>query len=805
MSFAGVIREIIAGLNLTHRPFLFLTLLLLLGGSAVAAIHGKSAAPKAAPVPVAAGEEVPYAAAQRIFDNRCVTCHSCNNAPCQLKLTSYEGLERGASKIELIHPTRLESIAPTRLGIDARTSAEWHKDKGFFPVADGQTNLLLQMLNRGKQHSPKDIVEDSHTCPANDKEFKSFAASNPDKLMPYGLPPLTKAEQGVLAGWFANGQKPPPPIVDDLPPAQAEAKNSWQDFLNKDDPEHRLVARYLYEHLFLASLHFDKDSLKFYRLLRSRTSCERPLDEIATRRPSDDPGGPFHYCFQPQQETVVEKTHLPYLMDRARLKRIAGLFFDPQHPWKVSHPPAYTTPDKTNPFVVYQDVPVEARYRFLLEDAQYHVATFIKGPVCYGRGAVNSIDEHFFVFFMDPKSELMVVDPGFAKESENLLVLPYLNENDSSLIGKLSLKQLRESIVERTAFTDGHILGDMYISARNQYVRMKDAHRKTDFAKGYQLSDLWNGDGTNPNAILTVFRHDDHSYVLQGLRGGPATSYFVLDYGLFERLVYNLVVGYDVFGNLDHQIHTRVYMGMIRREAENNFLIFLPPTERQRLRAQWYQGAVAKLGEKIFINPDDSRFPTQIAYRDPTHTDRELVGQIWDHMSSPIRGPHDGTLASEYAPLESIAGRAAKTAPFVNLFPDSSLLLVEANGRIKDVVTVVRDRMHTALGRFLMESTAMRPAQDRLAVVTGLATSYPNLFFEVPENKLPDFRRQLEAVHDPASARAFINNWAVLKTSPQFWAVSDRLHAWLRRQDPVAFGILDYTRYGIWTEDGDWH
>jgi len=44
--------------------------------------------------------------------------------------------------------------------------------------------------------------------------------------------------------------------------------------------------------------------------------------------------------------------------------------------------------------------------------------------------------------------------------------------------------------------------------------------------------------GTNPNAVLTVFRHFDHSYVLQGLRGGEASSYFVLDYGLLERLVY---------------------------------------------------------------------------------------------------------------------------------------------------------------------------------------------------------------------------------------------------------------------------
>ena len=110
-----------------------------------------------------------YEAAQKLFNARCVACHSCNNAPCQLKLTSYEGLQRGASKIEAIHPTRLQSIAPTRLGIDARSPEEWHK-KGFFPVADEKTNLLISMINPGPAASPADTVAASHSCPANTGE-----------------------------------------------------------------------------------------------------------------------------------------------------------------------------------------------------------------------------------------------------------------------------------------------------------------------------------------------------------------------------------------------------------------------------------------------------------------------------------------------------------------------------------------------------------------------------------------------------------------------------------------------------------
>ena len=57
---------------------------------------------------------------QPIFNNRCIACHSCYNAPCQLNLQSYSGLARGATKLNVYDRSRLESVAPSRLGIDAR-------------------------------------------------------------------------------------------------------------------------------------------------------------------------------------------------------------------------------------------------------------------------------------------------------------------------------------------------------------------------------------------------------------------------------------------------------------------------------------------------------------------------------------------------------------------------------------------------------------------------------------------------------------------------------------------------------------
>ena len=99
-----------------------------------------------------------------IIDNRCVVCHGCYDAPCQLKLESMTGLERGANKVRVYDGTRLLAASLTRLYEDANTTSQW-RDKGFYPVlnereqtpvANQQASVMLQMLNLKKiTHSLK--------------------------------------------------------------------------------------------------------------------------------------------------------------------------------------------------------------------------------------------------------------------------------------------------------------------------------------------------------------------------------------------------------------------------------------------------------------------------------------------------------------------------------------------------------------------------------------------------------------------------------------------------------------------------
>ena len=73
------------------------------------------------PVPIEISyRKVDYLAdVKPLLDKRCVVCHSCYNSPCQLKLSSYEGLDRGASKKKIYNATRLKTMDPTRLFVDA--------------------------------------------------------------------------------------------------------------------------------------------------------------------------------------------------------------------------------------------------------------------------------------------------------------------------------------------------------------------------------------------------------------------------------------------------------------------------------------------------------------------------------------------------------------------------------------------------------------------------------------------------------------------------------------------------------------
>jgi hypothetical protein len=65
--------------------------------------------------------------------------------------------------------------------------------------------------------------------------------------------------------------------------------------------------------------------------------------------------------------------------------------------------PTWTRPTASRArFVQFAAIPAEARYRFILENAEVMVGGITYGPVCNGQTATYAVKDQFWVFFLDP-------------------------------------------------------------------------------------------------------------------------------------------------------------------------------------------------------------------------------------------------------------------------------------------------------------------------------------------------------------------------------------------------------------------
>ncbi|HET9699427.1 MAG TPA: fatty acid cis/trans isomerase, partial [Burkholderiales bacterium] len=285
------------------RQFLLPFLIAMLAGCSTLARHeldqrygapdrGRFDTPQAVPAGVSYRRDV-----QPILDRRCVVCHACYDAPCQLKLGAWEGVARGASKERVYDGGRLREALPARLFEDAQKPSGW-RGRGFHPVLNERTpsaeanlsgSVLYRMLDLKRRNPlPGDAVlpkpfdfslDRDQQCPRIE-EFDAYAREYPLGGMPYGLPGLSEREHAVLTRWLELGwpwEGPPP-----LPGAVGRQVKEWEAFLNGDSLKQRLASRYLFEHLFLAHLYFESDrDLNYFRLVRSATPPGQPVRIIA--------------------------------------------------------------------------------------------------------------------------------------------------------------------------------------------------------------------------------------------------------------------------------------------------------------------------------------------------------------------------------------------------------------------------------------------------------------------------------------------------------------------------------------------
>ncbi|MAM89758.1 MAG: hypothetical protein CME36_20860 [unclassified Hahellaceae] len=748
--------------------------------------------PDPASIPTGSSE---WLAAERVMETRCVVCHGCLDSPCQLNMSRWDGIARGAIPTSTYDGTRLTAANVTNLIGAPRLASEWRKE-GFFsvlnersdsPEANVKASLLAQMLMLKQQHpggEEKLLSEDmrlglnaSHECPTIE-EFDSYAADFPEGGMPYGLPALSPDENETILQWLKMGAPHPERTL--LDPAIVQQQQQWESFFNQDSLKGQLSSRYMYEHLFLAALYFgereeepgtlDPAPAHFFRLVRSTTPPGQPVQQIASRRPFDDPGvDRVYYRLVPQESTVLVKTHMPYALNDTRMRHWQNLFLNSDY--EVTELPGYDPETASNPFVTFAALPQLARYRFMLEEAHYTISGYIKGPVCRGQVALNVINDYFWVAFADPRFAALAEDADFLAKAREHLRLPAEDESDAGLLAWSKFAKMEQAYLKKK------------VAVINR-VTEKDP---------INLDYLWKGDGYNKNATLTIFRHDDSASVIKGLAGDSPQTAWVITYPLLERIHYLLVAGFDVYGNVGHQLSTRLYMDFLRMEGEFNFLAFLPSETRVTVRDQWYRGASEDVKDYVHGRYAGLSEDTGMSYEsaDPLG---ELYGD-WKRFFAPLQpktlklaeGQTDIT-ARHLSRLNSIRGGA------VRYLPQVTFVRLDSDGGTAQWFTLLRHNAHLNIAQPFNEDARRIPEEDQLMILPGFVGAYPNSLLVLDAATVDNFVDSLTAVNSPEDYERFIDKYGVRRTDPRFWTYSDQMHQSLSSARPLDAGLFDYNR-----------
>tara|TARA_R110002050_G_scaffold141251_1_gene266293 strand:+ start:49880 stop:52165 length:2286 start_codon:yes stop_codon:yes gene_type:complete len=722
-----------------------------------------------------------------LLDKRCVACHSCYNSPCQLKLSSYPGLDRGATK-RVVYETRLNAADPTRLFIDAANTEGWRK-KDFYSVTDTnfseEGSLAMLMLNQKRRHPESNgfyISEKNLTCSQTKEELIKFFEDNPHKGMPFGFPELEEEEYSLLMTWLNQGAKNSSTKEN---PVNVNVEK-WETFLNNPEIKNQVMSRYVYEHLFIGHIYFPNDSTQFYELIRSKTPPNEPIEVIATRYPFDSPGTErVYYRLRKITSTIVDKTHMVYEFSDAKMQRYTELFLKPE--WNEKpYLPSYELEISTNPFLAFHQIPSKSRYEFLLDNVYYMMSTFIKGPVCNGQTALNVIHDQAWIMFLDPAHDLSVLDSGFLMKSFEKLALPNQVGSDAMPVKAM--------------------FGENFSKGAIKYYKYRGEQYSQTYPDGLNLDFLWK-DTKNNSSILTVYRHFDSGTVLKGAYGDLPRTLWVVDYPILERIYYSLVAGFDVFSGSTQKIMIREYMNRLRIEAESNFLDFLPQKIRKETFDSWYLGTMSKMVTNYYTTPIETGMVYKTDQYKEEFTLRALdkFGVLTDSINYSkkeqltndvlygIETKKDIERAFSYLSQRVIPSDViAYDIRYINL----AHIRIRMKNQEDLVYTMVVNRWHDNVSFLFNEDQRLDATKDRLNFIEGFVGSYPNIYLDIKQEEITEFFELLSHCNEGKEKYARrIKKFSINRSDPEFWNEFDWFQNKYYQSDKINAGLFDLNRY----------
>jgi hypothetical protein len=110
---------------------------------------------------------------------------------------------------------------------------------------------------------------------------------------------------------------------------------------------------------------------------------------------------------------------------------------------------------------------------------------------------------------------------------------------------------------------------------------------------------------------------------------------------------------------------------------------------------------------------------------------------------------------------------------------------------------VLHNNAHSNISFLFKEEKRRLPDEDTLTVLEGLVGAYPNAFYRVAAGELGAFVEGVSRLGSEADYRQLAARFAVAASSPDFWAVSDRVIDAFAQQSPIDAALPDYGRFGL--------
>jgi hypothetical protein len=301
-----------------------------------------------------------------------------------------------------------------------------------------------------------------------------------------------------------------------------------------------------------------------------------------------------------------------------------------------------------------------------------------------------------------------------------------------------------------------------------------------------------------------VFRHLDSATVTQGFIGDTPLTGWVVDYPTFEQLHYMLVAGFNVYGSAGLQIASRTYMDLLRQDAEDNFLRFMPAMERQTIYNNWYPGFNSLRTAPPLLSIDH---PSEINYLTTDYKKeffdqlRKKLGKAAGAIDTINRCQQAVCIRANTTPAQQLAdSEMRKLAKLkgqkLGALPDNVLLRVKTGNPEGDpVYTLLINKAYSNVSTMLGQNFRREPEKDTITVYPGFIGSYPNFYFSVEKERLGEFVDMIRFAGTEIDLEKLYTTFGIRRTNPEIWRHSD----WFNEQHKIyrglEAGLLDMSRY----------